>query len=1019
MRVSPPAHYHASLLVTACLTVALLAPGSLLPTGGDPPGPAEQVPDDGGDLRPPWSRLQYLGELRLPSGLSYRGTEVGGLSALAWVPGSGDGSPPGTLSFVALSDDKGDTDWRGAPRMYRLEVRWPGTAVGRGSLHVTGVTLLADEAGEPLPPGSVDPEGLALGRDGLLWISSEGDARAGVDPGVRQIRPDGVTVRTLELPPAYGVGTGDPEDSRERSTGVRFNQALEALTLSPGGSLFTATENALLQDGPAASLEHGSPSRILRFDAAGGEPTGEYLYLTEPVVAAPSPADGMALNGLVELLAVDEERLLALERSYSAGRGMSIRLYLVDLSVADDVLGRDDPAAARPVAKRLLADLGDLAGHRQSPGDEAWVLDNLEGLAWGPELPDGRRTLWLVSDNNFNTFQVTQLLAFALADEPATVAGIQGAGHRSPWAGQWLEGVEGVVTHVGSGRGGAGRRLTVQLTVQSPEPDDDPATSEGLWVEVPAELVPESLSAGDRLTLAGRVVEDGRAGDLPVTTLEATRVTRTATGRALPPAVVVGVGGLHPPTVVVEDDAFEHFDPAVDGADFWEALEGMRLSVPTARVVGPSWRDGSVAVTPEGVPGTGPRSRRGGLVLTPGDANPERLFVDPPRGSPEGEVPALAVGDRFTGPLEGVLGFRFGLYRLTPTAPWPTVERPGAPRERSPRLGPREDDGGGLTVATWNVWNLGPDDGPERSARVARRIVEDLGSPAVLALQEMQDADGARDSGQVDGEPTFEALIEAIAAVGGPRYVFRQIDPLDGLEGGQPGGNIRVGFLLDPTRVTPVDRGNPHPLLPVQVLAGPDGSPRLEPSPGRLDPAHPAFAGDRERGFGRSRRPLALEVRVLDDDGRPGPRPLFLLAIHFNSKGGDDGYFSPRQPPHRPSEQQRHQQAERVAGWVRAVRTLDPRAAVVVLGDLNDHEFRSPLAVLRAAGLVNLMDRVPLEDRYTFNFRGNSQVLDHVLVTPELATGARIDLVHRDADAPYHQRASDHDPVLVRLPWPP
>jgi hypothetical protein len=104
-----------------------------------------------------------------------------------------------------------------------------------------------------------------------------------------------------------------------------------------------------------------------------------------------------------------------------------------------------------------------------------------------------------------------------------------------------------------------------------------------------------------------------------------------------------------------------------------------------------------------------------------------------------------------------------------------------------------------------------------------------------------------------------------------------------------------------------------------------------------------------------------------------------------------------------------------VAEFVDALLTRDPEAGVVVLGDLNDFEASEPLATLEEAGLENLVVRLPLDDRYTFVYLGNSQVLDHILVSPSLAGGADVDIVHLNAEFPTADRASDHDPVIVRL----
>lgn len=341
--------------------------------------------------------FELLGLAVLPSGFSFEGTEVGGLSALAYDRDRD--------RFLALSDDRGE---HAAARFYSLRLkldRATGLLPG-GALEVNGHTVLRESGGEPFVAGTIDPEGLALSASGTVFISSEGDSPAGIAPFVREQARDGSFARALAVPEYYLPHTGSTHETRE-NRGVRRNLGFEALTLTPDGTrLFTGTENALFQDGDASNLSQGSPSRVMVFTVATGEPIAEYLYWTDPVVQPPVEPDGFHTNGLVEALALDAESLLTLERSYSAGRSLSIRLFRARIAGADNLLGQEsvaDAAAVRPISKRQLLDLSDLG----------LVLDNVEGMAFGPSLADGRSTLILVSDNNFSERQMTQVIALA------------------------------------------------------------------------------------------------------------------------------------------------------------------------------------------------------------------------------------------------------------------------------------------------------------------------------------------------------------------------------------------------------------------------------------------------------------------------------------------------------------------------------------------------------------------------------------------------------------------------------
>jgi predicted extracellular nuclease len=180
-----------------------------------------------------------------------------------------------------------------------------------------------------------------------------------------------------------------------------------------------------------------------------------------------------------------------------------------------------------------------------------------------------------------------------------------------------------------------------------------------------------------------------------------------------------------------------------------------------------------------------------------------------------------------------------------------------------------------------------------------------------------------------------------------------------------------------------------------------EGQPQLSASPGRVDPANPAWDA--------SRKPLAAEFTYQG-------QTLFVIANHFTSKGGDQPLFGRSQPPARSSEVQRHQQAQVVHDFVGSILAVDASANVVVLGDLNDFEFSETVEILKGdpqPTLTDLMDTLPADQRYSYVFEGNSQVLDHILVSQHLLAAATFEAVHVDAE--FWDQASDHDPSLMRV----
>lgn len=351
-------------------------------------------PAVGANATGPTPSLEFLGQAIVPTGTVFAGTIVGGLSSITYDTARG--------VFYTLSDDQSVL---GPARFYTLGVDLSDGHLNDGDVAFLSVTTLLAPDGQPYAPASLDPEGLTLTKSRDLVVTSEGIAASGISPWVRRYGLDGAFLGDLPVPDAFQP-TGPTH-------GVRQNLAFEAAAVAPNGRhLFVGMEGALVQDGPAASLSGGSPSRILRYNLASGNLDRQNVYITDPIAEPPVPPTAFAVNGLVELLPFNNEFMLSMERSFSVGApgtGNTIKLYTVAFPGADDVNGLDSLSGSlgsiRPVEKTLLLDLRTLG----------IPLDNVEGMTIGPVLPDGRRSLLLVSDNNFAATQFTQFLLFAVS----------------------------------------------------------------------------------------------------------------------------------------------------------------------------------------------------------------------------------------------------------------------------------------------------------------------------------------------------------------------------------------------------------------------------------------------------------------------------------------------------------------------------------------------------------------------------------------------------------------------------
>jgi predicted extracellular nuclease len=572
---------------------------------------------------------------------------------------------------------------------------------------------------------------------------------------------------------------------------------------------------------------------------------------------------------------------------------------------------------------------------------------------------------------------------------------IQGATHLSPHAGERTSFVPGVVTAVRNNG----------FWMQDPMPDADDATSEGIFVFTSSA---PTVAPGTAVTVSGLITEfrPGGASTDNLTTTELERVTvyPAGPGAAIAPKVV-GTGGRVPPSTVIEDDASGSvessgaFDPAQDGIDFYESLEAMLLQMNDALAVGPRNNFGETFVVGDNGANAGVRTSRGGILVRDidpsplgdyrsGDFNPERIQLDDVLAA----TPQMHVGDRIPGATVGVLSYDFGNFELLPLTA-PVAVSGGIQRETT--AAPRSNE---LSVATFNVENLDPSDAAT-IPRLARIVVENLRAPDLIGIEEMQDNTGATNDGTTDASLSWQAFIEAIVAVGGPRYDYRQIDPQNNQDGGQPGGNIRVGFLFRTDRgLRFVDRPGGDATTPTGVFRA-DGRAHLTLSPGRVDPLNPAWAA--------TRKPLAGEF-VWND------KTLIAIVNHFSSKGGDDPLFGRWQPPIRSTEDARHEQAASVNAFVDEILAAEQKANVVVLGDINDFEFSETTEILEDGGvLVSLMHTLPAAERYSYVFEGNSQVLDQILFSDNLMRGlGAYDVVHVNAE--FADQASDHDPSVAR-----
>ena len=582
----------------------------------------------------------------------------------------------------------------------------------------------------------------------------------------------------------------------------------------------------------------------------------------------------------------------------------------------------------------------------------------------GDTVGEGNETLNVRLSNPTGAIEIVDgdAVGRIVNDDPIALAihQIQGESHSSAYVGQRVI-TQGIVTAVD----------TNGFYLQDATGDGNARTSDAVFVLTGTA---PTVSVGDAIELRGTVAEFRPGNDpnnLTVTQISAEAITTRSTGNALPAAVLIGAGGVLPPSDIIDDDGFATYDPESDGIDFYESLEGMRVTIEAPLVVSQSSDFGETFVVASGGIGATGVNARGGITISDGDFNPERIQIDNDSGLFAGYMPNHTQGDRL-GNVTGVVSYSFESYEVLVTEAVTVTSDVTLGREVTTLDG----DVDHLSFATYNLENLDPTDSVQKFDLLARDIVYNLSAPDIIAVQEIQDSNGLGGTDPLSGAYTAQLLIDAIAANGGPRYIYVEIAPATANStGGEPGGNIRNGFFYNPDRVSLVEGG-------LALISG------------------PAFNG--------SRQPL---VGTFSFNGQE----VTVINVHFTSRGGSDPLFGATQPPANAGEDKREAQGDAVRDYVDGLLATDPAANIIVAGDFNGFYFEDALESLEADGvLTNLHRTIAEAERYSYLFDGNLQALDNVFVSRGLLSGAKYDPVHINAEQTSTAfRGTDHDPQVA------
>ncbi|KAF2836651.1 DNase I-like protein [Patellaria atrata CBS 101060] len=604
-----------------------------------------------------------------------------------------------------------------------------------------------------------------------------------------------------------------------------------------------------------------------------------------------------------------------------------------------------------------------------------------------------------------------QIATFALCLSTAsaiTISEINGKKYLSLYKDQPVTNVTGIVTAKGPDG----------IWIRSPTSDrrfilfPDIRTSESIYVF--SRTVGTNLAVGDRITLDGKVSEyRSSPAYLFLTEITApANVRKESSGNKVTP-LIIGRNTVLPPTQQYSSlDRLDVFAvpnnssqvsvanptlrPLLYGLDFWESLTGELVTVRTPRAIskpnnfGDTWVVGDWPVTG--------RNHRGGLTLTDRDANPEAIIIGSPLDGTRNPT-GTKLGDSLQ-EITGIVTQAFGFYRILPLTAL-QVTGSASPALPPPTTLISSEDCTGLTVGAYNVENLMPTSA--HLPRVAAHIVDYLKSPSLVFVQEVQDDNGATNDAVVSANVTLSNLVAAISTAGGPDYKFVDIVPVDDQDGGQPGGNIRVAYLYDPSVIQLRDPNPGSSIDANEVLPGPE----LKFNPGRIDPLN-------TDAWTASRKPLAAAWETLD-----GRNKFFTVNVHFGSKGGSSSIEGDPRPPVNGGVDDRQKQAEVTANFISKILQQDRNAAIIAAGDFNEFTFVQPLETFTSVSGLRDLDvaaGVPPLERYTYLFDMNCQELDHMFISPSLAgKRPRFEHVHINTWADAQGMVSDHDPSVAKL----
>ncbi len=680
-------------------------------------------------------------------------------------------------------------------------------------------------------------------------------------------------------------------------------------------------------------------------------------------------------------------------------------------------------------------------------------------------------TLQVILDNATNFALITDGTGIGTiaGDDPIYIHDIQGTAYYSPiLAAEGVSGfniasagavtVRAIVTAVDN----VGTRQGYYLTEEVTDWDGNSYTSEGIFVMTRNDsnvgTVVSGVSVGDLVQVTAHIMEYQAFSSMPRTVLvNPTGLSVISTGNALPTVTLTNMPNevltaVTPDYTDSSDGAGDTFDASTYALSYFETVEGMLVTIPNMVVAdgfvstsggrpffqaysldsanpdqinsrGGYTVAGDPPIGPPDTATTGDDTVHGGRHLHDGDVNPDIIEVDfsdfamaPPAGLSTG----ASMGDHL-GNVTGIIDFDFTDRKLFVTGMEPGGFVDGSVSQETTLLG---NDNRALTVAAFNVNNLDPGDGAARFTAIANAIANNLHAPDIVSIEEIQDNNGATNDGTTDASTTWQMLVDALNLATGAHYQWVDQAPVNGAEGGEPGGNIRVGFLYNTDRVQLGDLAANATLAERRQFTDRIGDGVRDAGDRIAYDDSMVSAEINTSDWSSTRRSLLGEFTFHGNT-------VYMTANHFTAKGGSGEFWQFDQDleagdPSNAGWAKRSEQAEDVYSMLNVIQSGSPNVGIISGGDYNDFYFYQPLTTLtgytmadgtgRVGGtrLENLTLTLPEAERYTYTFDGRSQAIDHIIVNSLLGGVASYDVVHLNTG--FNPNASlaisDHDPGL-------